>query len=88
MRLLRFFADRGPGFRSYIFARYFRRFLLMSLVLLIPLLAGFLYIPFGPIGALGGAFACLLALTAVLVGPAALRRLPRVPRQGTNHARG
>jgi tetratricopeptide (TPR) repeat protein len=88
MRLLRFLADRGPGFRSYIFARYFRRFLLMSLVLLVPLLAAFLYIPFGAIGALGGTFTCLLALIAVLVGPAVLHRLPRIPRPARNDAGG
>lgn len=80
MRLLRYLSDRGTRFRSYAFARYFRRFFLMSLVLMLPLFAGFLYLPFGLIGALAGASVCLLSAAVVLVGPGMLRRLPRIPR--------
>lgn len=80
LRFLRFYGQRDTDFRNFIFGRYFRRFILVSLAVTLPLLmllSGMLLGRLGVLLALG--VAAMLAATAK--GIALMIQWTRVPRK-------
>jgi tetratricopeptide (TPR) repeat protein len=64
VRFLRFYGQKSTDFRKYIFLVYFEKFMMLSLVILFPLCAGFFYFLSGISGAIASTAAFLLAAGA------------------------
>ena len=61
LRCLRFFGQRTPDYRRYIFKVYFRKFTIISSIFLMALAVLPCYLLFGTTGALGVAIVCVIS---------------------------